>query len=88
MKKVLKVVAIIAGVFVTLAACFAGFCVYLDHTCDVIQISRRTEYVERLVHLHTKLRRCLLIKQMSWRVEQYILCYHYFDNLLHLQVNN
>lgn len=34
MKKVLKVVAIIAGVFVMLAACFAGFCVYLDHTCD------------------------------------------------------
>ena len=31
MKKVLKVVAIIAGVF---AACFAGFCIYLDHTCD------------------------------------------------------
>lgn len=34
MKKVLKVVAIVAGVFVTLAACFAGFYVYLDHTCD------------------------------------------------------
>lgn len=31
MKKVLKVVAIIAGVFVTLAACFAGFCVYLNN---------------------------------------------------------
>ena len=30
MKKVLKVIAIIAGVFVTLA----GFCVYLDHTCN------------------------------------------------------
>ena len=34
MKKVLKVVAIIAGVFVTFAACLAGFCVYLYHTCD------------------------------------------------------
>ena len=40
MKKVLKVVAIVSGVLVSLASCFAGLCVYLNNEYeDYLDIS-------------------------------------------------